>query len=459
MESLKSNLITKLDQKNLSCPPVPTCPNQNGKLGIEINLNQKNTENLPKMDNFSLKNYFSENYENQIEKNNSFGLSIPINKQKISNEKDLKKSMDNNSLETQSESKKNMDNFTDNSPDEKENEILDGRNMIKKLLYKRRLKTNKKFKYKVEEIDLTIELGDYEGALPAYVFKKFFYYTPHCCYQLTNKAKGYVISFAGLQQRYRQRVIENDQKNLYTYLFKQKRGKQSGLDIKIRDYKTLNEGNWIGDGIVNFYFKLIEDEYANNSYINKYLQGYSNENNKKNNVIIMKSYFYNMLSMNQNAELSNYFSYPDSCSFIVTKINVFTFKTMIIPICDNHHWSLIIVNNINTMHNIFDYIIKTKYNANYVYEDLDVCATNSTEIYPEIFYLDSYFSDNQRRINIILKYLFYEYQKIYLLPKGISYKDFNLTNFIFRNYQKIQCYRPEVPKQNNRIDCGIFILL
>ena len=346
-----------------------------------------------------------------------------------------------------------------------EKKINDGRHSTKVIYYMRQISTDKKYKYQgVEKMQITFVLGEYEDTLPSYIFgNKHFSFVPHKCYQLANKNKGYIISFANLIDRFKRELIANDQKNICTYLFKQKRGKQIGIDIKRKDFKTLNSNGLINDGIINFYFKLIEDESItiniNFDVADKYhINNYAKKN--KNNILAMKSYFYNMLSNNQNEELSNSFNYPDSCSYAVTKINIFTFKTMLVPICEKNHWSLIIVNNINTMHNIFDFIIRTKYSMDYVYEDLYACDGNSSaEIYPEIYYLDSYFSNDQRRINIILKYLFYEYQKVYLLKYGICYPQFNLTNFIFRNHQKIQCFRPEVPKQNNKYDCGIFILL
>ena len=396
--------------------------------------------------------------------------SISINTNNSSSKKsDSKESENQNKLIKNDE---NLMNYNNNfnikigfNFDLTENNVDDGRHSTKVIYYVRQLQTNKKYKYQgVERMTITLILGEFQDTLPSYIFgNKHFIFTPHKCYQLANKNKGYVISFSNLIRRFKDELVANDQKNLYTYLFKEKRGKQIGLDIKTKDFKTLYSNGLINDGIINFYFKLIEDESMtiNKNYnaSNKYqLHNYINK--KRQNVLAMKSYFYNMLSNNQNEELSNYFTYPDSCSYNVTKVNIFTFKTMLVPICEKNHWSLVIVNNINTMHNIFDFILRTKYNANYVYEDIDYCDGNSsTEIYPEIYYLDSYFSNDQRRINIILKYLFYEYQKIYLLKHGLSYPVFNLTNFIYRNHQKIQCFRPEVPKQNNKYDCGIFILL
>ena len=425
-------------------------------------------QTLDKKSNFSN----SETDANSSNQNNNKNLlEIKINNQNIDNpnnnlnkKKDKNFSLLNNAVKTLNSNFKYNSNFS-LSKELAEKKINDGRHSTKIIFYVRQISTDKKYKYQgVEKMTITFILGEYEDDLPSFIFgKKHFSFTPHHCYQLANKNKGYIISFQNLIQKFKNQLVVNDQKDMYTYLFKQKRGKQIGIDIKKKDFKTLNSNGLINDGIINFYFKLIEDESItinkNFNAADKYhINNFAKKN--KNNILAMKSYFYNMLSNNQNEDLSNSFTYPDSCSYSVTKINIFTFKTMLVPICEKNHWSMIIVNNINTMHNIFDFIIRTKYSMEYVYEDLDACeGNNSTEIYPEIYYLDSYFSNDQRRINIILKYLFYEYQKVYLLKYGICYPQFNLTNFIFRNQQKIQCYRPEVPKQNNKYDCGIFIML
>ena len=219
-----------------------------------------------------------------------------------------------------------------------ENNINDERYSTKKLYYTRMLSSDKKYKYKYssQKLRLTFVLGEFEDILPSYIFgNKHFSFTPHCCYQLANKNKGYVISFENLINRFKNKVIAYDSKILYTYIFKQKRGKQKGIDIKMKDFKTLNSGGLINDGIINFYFKLIEEESItmNKNYINntKYNYNYNYNKNIKNkiNVLALKSFFYNMLSNNQNEELSNNFTYPESCSYAVTKINIFKFKTLL----------------------------------------------------------------------------------------------------------------------------------
>ena len=442
-----SNISSSIENKNLLHMKLPK--------NVHTENNNNNISNIKNIDkNGQILNGIS----------SKRGVSTsPHNSKDASKNKSPTRERSKDSKILQSVLSNNYNNQIRNNSNE--NNINDERYSTKKLYYTRMLSSDKKYKYKSSshKLRLTFVLGEFEDILPSYIFgNKHFSFSPHCCYQLANKNKGYIISFENLIRRFKNKVIAYDSKILYTYLFKQKRGKQKGIDIKMKDFKTLNSGGLINDGIINFYFKLIEEESItmNKNYINNTKYNYNKNIKNKINVLALKSFFYNMLSNNQNEELSNNFTYPESCSYAVTKINIFKFKTLLVPICEKNHWSLIIVNNINTMHNIFDFVIRTRYKIDYIYEDLDPCDSNSsTEIYPEIYYLDSYFCNDPRRINIILKYLFYEFQKVYLLKYKIDYPQFNLTNFIFANHKKIQCYTPDVPKQDNKYDCGIFILL
>ena len=328
---------------------------------------------------------------------------------------------------------------------ESNNENNNIKNSDRKLYYKRKLNSNKKFKFhgtEKEKINLQFFIGSYaqNQSLPTFIFgNDKFNYTPQYCRQYTKNYKGLIISFPGLIKAYNNGIIKKDLEHVCTYYFKRKRGKQNSLDIYVKDEKTLNDGVFLNDGIVNFYLKIIEDEYT--------------YQNGQNNVLIQKSFFYNSLSNQQNSNCSNDFCYPDSCSFIKTKINVFSFKTLIIPICENYHWSLIIVNDIDKMKNIF-----TKNNLDEMNNNCCTSNNNNIEIneeecdYPEIFYLDSFYDLNTRRMTIILKYLFYEYQKIYSIQC-------NMAEFLKKNFDKIECYSLDVPKQNNSYDCGIYLLI
>ena len=374
--------------------------NMNNTKNNQENKNQLNNFPINKNNNTNTKS--EKNFTNQINKN-QFNENTTIINNKINQNP-------NNSPTT-------IKNSGTNPPHK----------CAKNLFYKRELKipSTKKFRFENTPKNVKFNLGTYSANqnLPNFIFgKKNFYYEPHNLRQIYGNYKGYFISFPDLYNRYHNAVIANDQKLIFTYYFKQKRGKQTSLDVKMRDLKTLNDGVFLNDGIVNFYLKIIEDQYFNG--------------NSNNNILIMKSFFYNLLSNQQTQfEIFYTFTYPESCSFSVMKINVFLFKTLIIPICENYHWSLIIVNDLDKMKNIF------------------IDDINNKE-YPQLFYLDSFYERNDRRILIILKYLFFEYKKIY------NCENINDMNHYFqKNHYKFKIYFPDVPKQNNNYDCGIFILM
>jgi hypothetical protein len=73
--------------------------------------------------------------------------------------------------------------------------------------------------------------------------------------------------------------------------------------------------------------------------------------------------------------------------------------------------------------------------------------------YPSIIYLDSFFEDNRRCIQLFKKYLFYEYA-----IKNNLMEESQLPSFILENSSKLRDFTPQVPKQNNTWDCGIYLL-
>ena len=425
------------------------------------NMNYNNTNNINEHNNVNNNNIYGQNM------NDNNNLNIPLlkaNNQVANNNGNINSNELNNSIsgdiKSQNSNKlynKNNLNSTINKNNENNKNLLNNDipsfKCDKKLFYRRKIYSNKKCRYKgKDKINVQFFVGNYDknSDLPGFIFTRDkFFYTPHNVRQLVSNT-AYIISFPGLHHIYQEKIVKRDLIHVCTYYFRQKRGKQTSMDIKIKDEKTLNDGVFLNDGIINFYLKIIEDEYAHNN-------NNSNIDNSNNNVLIMKSYFYNSLSNQQNQNLSNNFTYPDSCSFIGTKINVFNFKTLIIPICESYHWSLIIVNDIDKMKNLFnnmledDYIFNN-YGYNNSYDSGNNLGNDDSCEYPEIFYLDSFFDMNQRRMVIILKYLFYEYQKIYQI-------NCDMSNFFMKNFQKIQCYIPDVPKQDNSFDCGIFLLM
>lgn len=367
--------------------------------------------------------------------------NLIIYEAKNHNKPDVNINNTNNNINNNSSINNNENKTKINEP---KNENDDLKNSDRKLYYKRKLNSIKKFKFhgkEKEKINLQFFIGNYaqNQSLPTFIFgNDKFNYTPQYCRQYTKNYKGLIISFPGLIKAYNNGIIKKDCEHVCTYYFKRKRGKQNSLDIYVKDEKTLNDGVFLNDGIVNFYLKIIEDEYTCQD--------------GQNNVLIQRSFFYNSLSNQQNSNCSNDFCYPESCSYIKTKINVFSFKTLIIPICESYHWSLIIVNDIDKMKNIFTKNNLDEMNNNCCNSNNNIEINEEECDYPEIFYLDSFYDLNTRRMTIILKYLFYEYQKIYSIQC-------NMAEFLKKNFEKIECYSLDVPKQNNSYDCGIFLLI
>ena len=346
----------------------------------------------------------------------------------------------NNSNNTDKNKINDKDKFTDA-------EAQDPKKIERKLYYIRNISSNRKYKIRgKDKLNIQFFIGNLKPneLLPNFVFaSEKYYFFPHKCRQITQNYKGYIISFPGLKKSLYDKIIKKDLEHLCTYYFKKPRRKQTSLDIQVKDEKTLNDGVFLNDGIINFYLKIIEDEYTFGE-------------DKSNNVLVMKSFFYNFIANQNNLNLAaDNFTYPESCSFIKTKINVFSYKTLIIPTCENYHWSLIIVNDIDKMKNIFSESNLKAFHDEQNFMGLGIPEPPKEEgigDYPEIFYLDSFYDISQRRMLIILKYLFYEYQKIYPV-------DVNMHNFLVKNYYKIECYNPDVPKQDNTYDCGIFLLM
>ena len=308
----------------------------------------------------------------------------------------------------------------------------------KKLFYRRKINSSQKVFKGKNELNIQFIIGDYKPseALPIFSLGKLrFNYIPDNYRQTTSDAHGYFMKFPQLIEIFKKKVVKNDIQHLCTYYFRQKRGKQSSFDILVSDEKTLNDGVFLNDKIINFYLKILEDEYT-------CIEG------KTNYVLVQRSFFYNSLS-NNNTNLSDTFILPDSFSSVKNKINVFTFKTLIIPICEHYHWSLIIVNDMDKMKNIFNEDNLKENNNGYYNNNIN---PKEECYYPEIFYLDSIYNVNNRRTLIILKYLFYEYQKVYSIKC-------NMDIFFLHNYNKIKRSNPVVPKQDNSYDCGIFILM
>ena len=458
-----SNLITPNEQDN------QMTNSDNKEVQNEVQSNNDVNKASKNSDNNDDNNVIVLDDDEEMEENEDENANDNINgnhendnnnkKQKDSNQSDNnsnKNELNNKKKEPEENINLNGKNKTPNSNGTMQIEDKDKfintekqgpKKVERKLYYIRKITSNRRYKLRgTDKLNIQIFIGSLKpnDALPSFVFTggKYYYY-PHNCRQIIQNYKGYIISFPGIKKAFTDKIIKKDKEHLCTYYFKNPRRKQTSVDIRVMDEKTLNDGVFLNDGIVNFYLKVIEDEYTCGE-------------DKTNNVLIMNSFFYNSIANQTNLNLSiGEFYYPESCSYTKTKINVFAYKTLIIPTCENYHWSLIIVNDIDKMKNIFSESNLKAYHEDDNYQGLGIADHSKEEgegDYPEIFYLDSFYDISQRRMLIILKYLFYEYQKVYSV-------DVNMHNFLVKNYFKIECYNPDVPKQDNTYDCGIFLLM
>ena len=277
---------------------------------------------------------------------------------------------------------------------------------------------------------MIIDIGNIEIPIPL-AYYKYFEVTPRKIRQIVNNNEA-IICFDGLLRRLTAYKAKDNEKVLCVYKYKIKRTHRDCIELLLQDYYKLGIGVFLNDKIVNFYMKLLEDTYSS----------------KENNIFITNSYFYSLLSKGESGDLDqpliNYRTVMNK------KMNIFECKMIIIPICDNNHWSLIIINRVDLMSNIFDKALTN-----------NVDMSQKEILFPEIFYLDSYYDYNEgieKSIRMIKKYLFYEYQTAY--PDKVTQNAVLTFNDIISIKSKfIRRYVPKVPKQTNSYDCGIYMLV
>ena len=444
-ESNMNNIDTKVEQKNEQelnkAQKKPTNNHEDSYIVLSDEENEESENNKNINDDGETNN---NTFLNNKRKSPNPSESYINGKKELISKDSQNKELQENKMQNSDESDKTKKKINDkdkliNADSQESNKIE------RKLYYIRKISSNRKYKFKgTDKLNIQFFIGKImpNEFLPNFVFaSEKYYYFPHKCRQVSQNYKGYIISFPGLKDALYNKIIKKDLQYLCTYYFKKPLRRRTNVEIQVKDEKTLNDGVYLNDGIVNFYLKILEDEYTC-------------QEDKKNNVLVMQNFFYNFISNQQNNNPSNEFIIPESVSYSKTKINVFDYKTLIIPTCENYHWSLIIVNDLDKMKNIFSEENLKWFHESEKFMELDVPESLKKENsdYPEIFYLDSFYDLSQRRLLNILKYLFYEYQKIYSI-------DVDMNNFLVKNYDKIECYNPDVPKQKNTYDCGIFLLM
>jgi hypothetical protein len=224
---------------------------------------------------------------------------------------------------------------------------------------------------------------------------------------------------------------EPEQEINLTYQFKVVQGRQSSIQINYDDYKTLDVPAYLNDKIIMFYLKFLQSELAVEEIKGKF--------------IILDTYFYQKLSKNELDEMSTPLINYNSVKKWTKQLNFFQNEYVIVPINQDDHWSLLIICHPGKIENCFK---KVENNNSENPEN------SETPNYPLIIYLDSFYEDNARCRSIFKKYLYYEYAHKHLQIENEE----KIMEIINNTHNYICEFVPNVPKQPNCYDCGIFLL-
>jgi Ulp1 family protease len=211
----------------------------------------------------------------------------------------------------------------------------------------------------------------------------------------------------------------NDEyQTICTYRLKEPYGREDELKITYFDYNSLKGTNYVDSGIVFFFLKMLQERFS--------MEG--------RDFNIIDSYFYTKLTADgENGE-------PDLPLYTYKSIkkwagvNLYDNQFCLYPIFKDKHWSLIVVWGLEHIANIF---------------------TNLTGAdYPSVIYLDSLYTDDYIPGELFKKYIIYDYA----MKNNLFQDEDDLVDFITNNHRKIKTYIPDVPKQDNFHDCGIYLL-
>ena len=201
--------------------------------------------------------------------------------------------------------------------------------------------------------------------------------------------------------------------------------------ITAHDYKTLEDGEYLNDSIIDFYLTFLYERRLSKS--------------AQNDIHIYSNHFYSRLKggYSNRASRDKSGSLPKQpkadCAYQrvkswTRKIDIFSKRMLIFPICDEEHWYLIIVCNPRLVISQSQSGDKNNFST----------ENSKTEI-PFLLVLDSLGGTQPKVTQKIRSYLQYEY----LERRGavLSFSKDNMTQIV-----------PQIPQQPNSCDCGIYLL-
>eukprot|EP00536_Pseudo-nitzschia_multiseries_P008300 jgi/Psemu1/257073/estExt_Genewise1Plus.C_2090059 len=181
------------------------------------------------------------------------------------------------------------------------------------------------------------------------------------------------------------------------------------IEIRVEDYEKLDAGQWLNDSLVDLWMQWIS-------------RGMST--NQSSDVHFFTSHFYTTLASEGVEGVKSWTARKN--------INIFEKKLIFIPVNKSLHWSLCVIVNPGAIIPSVD--------------DDDEGTGERDRPLPCMLFFDSL---NMHRKDLVRKYLEkwlnYEWKRM---------KDPDLEPF---NKHTCQIYDPQVPRQNNGSDCGVFV--
>ena len=200
------------------------------------------------------------------------------------------------------------------------------------------------------------------------------------------------------------------------------------IAITVHDYKTLKEGEYLNDTIIDFYLTFLFE-----TKLSKEL---------KEDVHIYSSHFYSRLKGNSNnRKLSGRGTFKGKTETAyervkswTRKMNLFSKRMLIFPICEEDHWYLIIVCNPGLIESSGRLTLRS-----------NTVENNSMAVAPSILLLDSLGLSQYKSVGKIRSYLHEEYFERKKESVSFGRNEMKLSNLI-------------VPLQPNECDCGLYLL-
>ena len=200
------------------------------------------------------------------------------------------------------------------------------------------------------------------------------------------------------------------------------------ITITDHDYETLKEDNYLNDTIIDFYLTYLYESFLSKSM--------------KEDVHIFSSHFYSRLkgslfnekTSNPTLRQSKSQTAYQRVKSWTRKLDIFSKRMLLFPICEEDHWYLIIVCNPG----IID--VKDQITAG-----VSTGRRLEKEVAPSILLFDSLGLTQPSAVSKIRSYLYYEY----LERKGVG---------LSFGRDKLKLHNLSVPLQPNECDCGLYLL-